>query len=492
MLPILLNFFYAVVLVIIFPWFVWQFLRKGKYRKDVVARFWGETLIRRGNRPCIWLHAVSVGEVNLLAHLIDQLQRRLSDVEIVISATTDTGLELARQKYPSHLVFRCPLDFSWSVRRTLDRIRPDVLVLAELEIWPNLIDLASRRGVRVAVINGRLSDSSYRGYIRIRRLVKRLFGKLDVVAVQNQEYATRFQSLGVLTNALHVTGSLKFDGAETNRNNSNTRRLARLAGFHPGDVVFLAGSTQAPEEELAVAVFRELVTKHPQLRLVLVPRHPERFRDVAVLLDRSGFIWQRRSALDSSMKLSADAPRILLVDVIGELAAWWGTADIAYVGGSMGNRGGQNMIEPAAYGAVVSFGPNTKNFRDVVRAMLAVPCAVVVHNRQELARFVERAIEDQQFAESYGQAARQLVAGQLGATARTTELLVSLMHRTEVTPDQPNCRLEEGHGVLHTTAPDTLSRDRRLRDVKQTLPVSRGVDVDRLRTTVNFSEPTDN
>lgn len=488
MLPILLNFIYAAVLVVIFPRFVWQFLRTGKYRKDVVARFWGETLIRQGNRPCIWLHAVSVGEVNLLVHLIDQLQRRLSDVEIVISATTDTGLELARRKYPSHLVFRCPLDFSWSVLRTLDGIRPDLLVLAELEIWPNLIGLASRRGVRVAVVNGRLSDSSYRGYFRIRRLVKRLFEKLDVVAVQNQEYAMRFRNLGVSTNALHVTGSLKFDGAETNRNNSTTRRLARMAGFNEEDVVFLAGSTQAPEEELTVAVFRELVTKHPQLRLVLVPRHPERFQEVALMLDRSGLIWRRRSSLDSTIKLSADAPRILLVDVIGELGAWWGTADIAYVGGSMGNRGGQNMIEPAAYGAVVSFGPNTKNFRDVVRAMLAVPCAVVVRDQQEVARFVERAIEDQQFAESYGQAARQLVARQLGATARTIELLASLMHRTEVASGRPNRRLEEGHGALHATASDTLSRDR----IKRTLPISRGEDVGRLRTTSNFREPMDN
>jgi len=448
----LLNVAYLALLALAWPWLAYKAIRHGKYREGFAAKFLGEVPLRQGDRPCMWLHAVSVGEVNLLSTLLTEIARRRPSWECVISTTTMTGYALARKKYAAHIVFYCPLDFSWAVRRAMRRIRPDCLLLAELELWPNLIRAAREHRARVAVVNGRLSQRSHRGYRRVRPLAARLLRQLDLIAVQNEEYAERFLDLGASPGAVRITGSMKFDGAQTDRRNPATLRLRQLAGIGEGDVVFLAGSTQEPEEALALAAYRRLLAEHPRLRLVLVPRHPERFDAVARLLDEAGIDWQRRSRLTdrgptsdghlaaddgpevrpaSNRKSKSENPKatapVLLVDAIGELGAWWGAAQIAFVGGSLSSRGGQNMIEPAAYGAAVSFGPNTRNFRDVVAMLLAARAAVVVHDGDELTDFVRRALTARDFAEGLGERARRLVASQLGATSRTFELLAPLI-----------------------------------------------------------------
>jgi len=428
--PYLLNLIYIGLIAAAGPWLVVQSFRKGKYRQGYAQKFLGLVPRRISSTKCIWLHAVSVGEVNLLGTLIGRMAQARPDWQYVVSTTTMTGMALAKKKYPELTVFYCPLDFSWAVKTAIRRVRPDVLVLAELELWPNLISFARRSGARVAVINGRLSERSARGYGRIRPLVSRLLRRMDLVAVQDETYAKRFRGLGAPARAVLVTGSMKYDGAQTDRNNPATKKLRRMAGFHADDVVFLAGSTQEPEEALALDTYRQLCEEWPQLRLVLVPRHPDRFAAVAKMLDNSGVRWRRRTDLDHQNEPSADsrpAARVLLVDVVGELGAWWGTAQIAFVGGSMGSRGGQNMIEPAAFGAAVSFGPNTRNFRDVVTAMLGQRAAEVVENGSELTDFVRRCLEDTPHRDALGDRARQLVARQLGATDRTVELLVDLV-----------------------------------------------------------------
>ena len=425
-MPYLLNIFYLLLLIAASPWLVWSAIRKGKYREGFSAKFLGHVPVRSGDRPCLWLHAVSVGEVNLLASLLAEIDRRRLDWDCVISTTTVTGYALARKKYAGRMVFYCPLDFSWAVRTALARVRPACLVLAELELWPNLIAAAREHGTRVAIINGRLSDRSFRGYRRLRPLVARLLRQIDAIVAQNEEYAARFRTLGAPAGSVHVTGSMKYDGAQTNRLNPQTERLARLAGIEPDERIFLAGSTQEPEESLALETFRQLSDSHPRLRLVIVPRHADRFDAVAALVARSGLPWQRRSALEQHG--SDPAARILLVDAIGELGAWWGTARIAFVGGSLqSTRGGQNMIEPAAYGAAVSFGPDTRNFRDIVAALLAHEAAVVVHDGTELTAFVRRSLEERGYAELLGRRARALVQSQLGATSRTLDLLMPLV-----------------------------------------------------------------
>lgn len=424
MLPYLLDIVYLVLLIVASPWIAWRAACQGKYRQGLGARLLGTVPPRRSGRTCLWFHAVSVGEVNLIGPLLRRLAEHYPEWECVVSTTTRTGMALARRRYPQLVTFYCPLDFTWAVRTAMRRVRPDVLVLVELELWPNLIGAAKAHGVRVAVINGRLGDASFRGYQRIRPLMRPLLCQLDLVAAQNASYAERFVQLGARPETVHVTGSMKFDGAEMDRLNPATARLRALAGVQPGEIVFLAGSTQEPEEEAALAAFAALRTRWPNLRLILVPRHPERFEEVARLLDRSGLAWQRRSRLESDG--ARPQARILLVDTVGELGAWWGTASIAFVGGSLGNRGGQNMIEPAAYGAAVCFGPNTWNFRDIAAAMLQSQAAVVVPDAGALANFVRRCLEEPEFAAALGRQAQRLVASQLGATQRTLELLVPL------------------------------------------------------------------
>ena len=424
-MPYLLNLTYLVLILAAFPWLLYQAIRKGKYREGFAAKLLGRVPRRTSEGTCLWLHAVSVGEVNLLGTLIEEIARQKPDWECVVSTTTITGMALAKKKYPHLAVFYCPLDFTWAVRAAMRRIRPRLLVLAELELWPNLVRAARQSGASVAVVNGRLSEESFRGYRRIRPLVARLLRQIDLVAVQDETYAQRFRRLGAPEGTVRVTGSMKYDGAETDRNNPTTTRLAKLAGLAPDAPVFLAGSTQAPEEAVVVDTWRELSRTWPQLRLILVPRHPHRFEAVARLLDTSGLRWQRRSELDG--RAPDPEARVLLVDAVGELGAWWGTARIALVGGSLGNRGGQNMIEPAAYGAAVCFGPNTRNFRDVVASLLAHDAAVVVRDGEELTRFVRRCLEDPRYATDLGQRAGRLVAGQLGATARTFNLLADLV-----------------------------------------------------------------
>ncbi len=427
-MPYLLNLAYLLLLLLASPWLLYRTVRHGKYRQGMAARLFGQVPSRSGQQPCLWLHAVSVGEVNLLQPLLAGIEQQHPDWQCVISTTTRTGFELARKKYAPRTVFYSPLDFSWSVKSALRRIRPTLLILVELELWPNLVRYSHKQGVQVALINGRLSESSARGYRRIRPLVSSMLRRLDLIAVQNDVYADRFRALGASEEVLHVTGSMKFDGAIIDRKNEKTMELAALAGFTQDDTVLLAGSTQQEEESIALATFDQLFQRYPQLRLVIVPRHPERFDEVAAMLDHSPHDWQRRSELTGERQ-DPQACRILLVDVVGELGAWWGSAQIALVGGSFGSRGGQNMIEPAAYGAAVSFGPRTWNFRDVVQLMLASDAARVVRDGQEFSTFVEDCLEDPDKAHQLGIRAQQLVKQQLGATERTLQLVSPLVIR---------------------------------------------------------------
>lgn len=421
----LLNGVYLTLLMIALPWIVWSALRYGKYREGFAQKLLGRVPRREGDRPCVWLHAVSVGEVNLLETTLEELSQSQPNWEFVISTTTRTGYELACRKYSQHSVFYCPLDFSWAVQTAMRRVRPDMLVLAELELWPNLIFAAKQFDAKVTIINGRLSDNSIRGYRRFRPLVSRLLQQIDLIAAQNEETAQRFRDLGATQ--VNVTGSLKFDGAVTDRENPRTQQLRQLTGISEDNIVLLAGSTQAPEEQYAIEVYQALAADYPQLRLILVPRHPERFDEVAQLLEKSGLPWQRRTQLTAETSAHSPQPSVLLVDVIGELGAWWGTATVGFVGGSFGSRGGQNMLEPAAYGVATCFGPNTRNFRDIVGQLLAAKGAHVVHDRDQFEHFVSRALVEPDRAQQLGQRARQLVLTQQGATRRTVEQLIPLI-----------------------------------------------------------------
>jgi 3-deoxy-D-manno-octulosonic-acid transferase len=440
-----LNTVYLCLLVIGSPWLLWRYLRWGKNRRGWGQKLFGLTPIRDDGRPCIWFHAVSVGEVNLLAPVLQRLNSQRPDVEVVISTTTETGFDLAKNRYENLTIFFFPFDFSWAIKNALKRIKPNLIVLSELELWPNFVRLADQfavpescqangernSGIPIVVINGRLSEPSYRGYRRLGFLMTGAFQRLSLVMAQNETYAKRFLALGCCESRVVVTGSVKFDGLQTDRQNQKTQRLARLAGLQENEVVFVAGSTQFEEDVLAARTYQLLVQRFPRLRLVLVPRHPERVSKLVRALNQLGLPVQLRSRLESANTTTAagEQNKVLVVDVIGELGAWWGVADAAYVGGSMGSRGGQNMIEPAAYGIPIAFGPHTENFKDTVTQLLDGQAASIVHDLTELTGFVERVLADENWASQIGKRAQDVVLQHDGASERTVNYICELLGR---------------------------------------------------------------
>jgi 3-deoxy-D-manno-octulosonic-acid transferase len=422
----ILDLGYLVVALLALPWVAWRKLSGGRPVAAPWVRFTGRIApLPPATGPRIWLHGVSVGEVQLLAGLAEELRQQAviagRPVDCVVSSSTTTGLAVAAKRFGADRVFPCPLDFSWAVRRVLDTVRPDMLVLGELELWPNLMAIVHARGIPIVVVNARMSERSFRGYRRIEPLARRMLGRTSLVIARSPADADRFASLGAP--AVITAGSLKFDGVQGDRQDPDVLRLRGLAGLPDDAIVFLAGSTQAPEEQLAIDTFRALAAAHPRLRLVIVPRHVERTPEIAALLNATGMPWQQRSRLDAD---GADpAARMLLVDSTGELGWWWGVTTIAFVGGSLdGKRGGQNMIEPAAYGAAVAFGPHTRNFREEVRLLVEQEAAEVVRSGEALTAFVRRCLEDADFAADRGRRAAAVVASQRGARATTAAMIL--------------------------------------------------------------------
>jgi 3-deoxy-D-manno-octulosonic-acid transferase len=423
-----LDVVYLVAALLALPWVAWRRLSGGRPVAAPWIRFSGAIVpppLPAAGASRIWLHGVSVGEVQLLAALAAELKAQAEaagrSIDCVISSSTTTGLELAAQRFGADRAFPCPLDFTWAVDRVLDRVRPDLIVLGELELWPTLLSQATHRDIPVIVANGRMSERSFRGYGRIAPLARRMLGRVATVAARSQSDADRFAALGA--REVVVTGSLKFDGVRGDRAATEVVRLHQFAGFAATDTVFLAGSTQAPEESLALDAFRRLAPDHPALRLVIVPRHVERTPEIAALLDAAGLRWQLRSRLNETPP--DPAVRVLVVDTTGELGWWWGTATIAFVGGSLdGIRGGQNMLEPAAYAAAVCFGPHTRNFRDEVRRLLDADAAVVVPDGPALTAFVGRCLVEPDWAAALGSRAAALVAAHRGATVTTARLIL--------------------------------------------------------------------
>ena len=411
----LLNSLYLLIVLAIAPFLVYRRITQGKYRRGWSQKLTGRVERRYPDRMCLWFHAVSVGEVLQLQKVLEETRSRFPDAEFFLTVTTETGYDLAKTKYPESTVSFFPLDFSWAVSNALNAIRPDLMVLV--------------------LINGRMGEKSFRGYLRIRPLMKRLLSCFEVLAVQTETYADRLKSLGAPEDRVIVTGNIKFDRVETDRSNPKTTELRRGFGLNDSDRVLIAGSTQDPEEDYAIESWLALRKDLPRLRLIIVPRHKERFEEVASLIRKRGCSVVRRSEIvagksASIAEIPADQPVVFLVDTLGELAACWGLADIAFVGGSLTNRGGQNMIEPAGYGAAVLFGPNTWNFKDVTEALLSQNAARVVTGPDEMRETILLLLKHPEEANGLGEAARTFVVSQRGATVRTVNLITKALHKT--------------------------------------------------------------
>lgn len=373
-------------------------------------------------KPVTWFHGVSVGEIHLLGPVVAAFRQRHPEIGVVVSATTPTGLAEARKRFPDTLVSPFPFDLSWQLRAAFDNLNPAAVVLAESELWPGFLAEARERNVPVAVINGRMSPRSAGRWRMAGPLARWILGRVHSWGVQDETHRKALESLGVPAEAVAVTGSVKFDGALASRA-AQADELRQLLGIRPGQTILVAGSTQECEERHLVAAWKNLVQDHPALRLVLVPRHPERFDPVARWLSSSNVPFARRGSLKPG---SSASEGVILLDTLGELGALWTLADLGFVGGSLdGKRGGQSMIEPAARGVPACFGPHVWNFKDIADQLVASGGAVKLPGSAGLEPALRYWLENPGARKAVGEAARAFVATQQGATARTLDFLDS-------------------------------------------------------------------
>ena len=406
----------ALALVLGSPWWLIQMARHGKYRAGLRERL-GRVPVRlvrsEGRARTVWLHAVSVGEVLAVSRLVEALRREF-DV-VYISTTTLTGQKLARERFGEKYVFYFPLDFGFVVKAYLRALKPQLVVLAETEFWPNFLRLAHRSGAKVAVVNARISDRSLPGYKRWSGMVRRILQNVDIFLAQTEDDAARLREIGAPEGRVQVGGNLKYDVRAAQA--PGVEAIRRALGETPREQVLVAGSSVEGEEELILEAFRAVRAKYPKAVLILAPRHPERFAAVTALLEKSGLPWVRRSD-----RPQAFAGGVYLLDSIGELAAVYELGAIAFVGGSLVPRGGHNILEPAQHGAAVLTGPFTENFRDLVREFEKRGGAIVV-DATELGPTILRLIAKPEEREQCGRRAQELFIASSGITERTLEAL---------------------------------------------------------------------
>jgi len=411
------------------PWLIWKSLRTKGFGRMVVGRSWFGLPPKapRTGRKRILLHGVSVGEVKVAVPLVKLLSEQYPEYELIICTTTNTGMDVARSVLPGVQLVRFPADISWLVRSFLRRLSPSLVVLIELEIWPNFLREANRAGVPVAVVNGRITESSHRKY-RSFRLALPQFNRISLFCVQGGEYATRFRDLFVNPDRVIETGNIKADGLKVGPIDPGDE-LRRFAAIEPGQLVVVAGSTHFPEERWVVEAWRSAA---PDLRLILVPRHPTRVAEILRGLESTGIRPQLLSDLRAEREV-ADPARPLIVDTIGELERIYGLADLVFVGGSLVDHGGQNMLEPAAQGRAVLFGPSIENFQQEARLLLEAGACRAIANPQELAVALGELAGDVAARERMCEAGLAVVEAQKGAAQAT---LTALFERC-LTADGP-------------------------------------------------------
>jgi 3-deoxy-D-manno-octulosonic-acid transferase len=433
------------------PYWLYQILRHGKYRRGLAERMGriparliasdgGSPVEPKRNRSAvvpaavagasrqrsrpnrvIWVHAVSLGEVLAVSGLVEQMQRSLPEHRVLVSTTTDTGQALARQRFGEANIFYFPMDFACAIRPYLRVLQPELVVLAETEFWPNFLQMAHASGARIAVVNARISDRSWPNYRRFRGALRKMLAHIDLFLAQTPEDGARLQSIGAEAQRVQVTGNLKFDMSLPSSPPivESLRRSLAAEGAGP---VLVCGSTVEGEEPLLLKAFENLRVAHPRAVMILAPRHPERFDPVAILVRQLGIPSFRRSQWQGE----ALAGGVLLVDTIGELAALYALADVAFVGGSLVPRGGHNIIEPAQHGVAIVTGNHTENFRDIV-ALFQSRDAVRIVGMAELPLTLMHLVANDTERRALGRRAEETVRSQMGATSRTLEALKTLI-----------------------------------------------------------------
>jgi 3-deoxy-D-manno-octulosonic-acid transferase len=413
----------AAGLLLSLPYWLLESARHGKYRAGLAQRL-GKVprrLPQDPHLPAIWVHAVSVGEVIAVTGLVFELRARFPQHRVVVSTTTVTGQKIARDRFGEDSVFYFPLDLPFAIRPYLRWLQPEFIVLAETEFWPNFLRLARLSGAKIAVVNARISDGSLPGYKRFRGSMTRILRDVDLFLAQTDEDSRRLQTIGAPPERVEISGNLKFDAPiPAPPAIVNNLRLA-LEGANAGPVL-VCGSTMDGEESLLLQAFANILAGHPRGLMILAPRHPERFTEVAELLRKLNVRCWRRS----EWKGEPISGGVLLLDSIGELAALYSLADVAFVGGSLVPNGGHNIIEPAQYGVPIVVGNHTDNFRDIVSLFQSRDAVRIVGPAELTLVFMELLSNDAERA-ALGRRAAETLRSQMGATQRTVEALQRLL-----------------------------------------------------------------
>jgi 3-deoxy-D-manno-octulosonic-acid transferase len=425
----LYNILFTIFFALSSPYYFRRMRRRGNWRRgfrERFARYDANLKQALTNRQVMWIHAVSVGEINLCTQLIRALELRLPNIKFVVSTTTTTGMAELRRRLPTHISkIYYPIDRRKFVGRALAVINPEAIVLVEAEIWPNFIWRAQKLGVPFFLANARLSDRSYRGYKRFGFLFRPLFASFAGVGAQNETDAARLRDLGCRPETVHVVGSLKFDAAKLDeRRTTDVPALLRQLGVPPDAPILVGGSTHNGEEAILAEIAQRLRARFPKLFLVLVPRHFERGHKVGQQLRQRGMKFVYRNAIGANTQLAEGEVECLLVNTTGELRLFYEHATVVFIGKSLTAVGGQNPIEPAALGRAMVFGPNMQNFADIARSFAAENGAVQVHDPEALGKAIAGLLADENRRAELGRNAQRVVRQNLGAIDRTVAMIL--------------------------------------------------------------------
>ena len=425
----LYNILFTLFFVLSTPYYFLRMWRRGNWVPGFYERFgYYDRNLKQAltNRHVIWLHAVSVGEVNLCTQLIRALEPRMPNIKIVVSTTTTTGMAELRRLLPAHISkIYYPVDQRKCVARAFDTINPEALVLVEAEIWPNFLWRACDFRIPLFLANARLSNRSYRGYRRLGFLFRPIFASFAGVSAQNEADAERLRKIGCRPESVRIVGNLKYDAAKLDGpRRLDVQALLQQIGVPSDAPILLGGSTHAGEEIALADIAQRLRVSFPKLFLVLVPRHFERCREVGRQLHERGVKFFYRNEILASTRISEGKIECLLVNTTGELRFLYERATIVFVGKSLTAMGGQNPIEPGAAGKAIVFGPNMQNFTDIARNFVAQNAAVQVSDVGALETTIAELLADERRREELGRNALQVVRKNLGAVGRTADMIL--------------------------------------------------------------------